>query len=251
MSGARVTLRGIHHTFQGARGHTEAVRGMDLEAQPGEFVAIVGPSGCGKSTLLHFVAGLDRPQQGTVEVDGKPVTGPHASRILVFQQAALFPWLDVAGNVGFGLRAARVPGAERQRRVEEALELVELKAFARARVHELSGGMKQRVALARALVLEPSVLLMDEPFAALDAMSRGRLQQEVSRLWERSRPTVLFVTHDVHEAAIVADRIVVMSARPGRAIASLDVPLPRPRQPDAHTVADAAKVARQALQDGT
>lgn len=249
MPGAAVQLKGIGHTYVGARGRTEAVRDIDLHVAAGEFVALLGPSGCGKSTLLQFVSGLDVPTTGTVEVDGQPVTGPSKDRIMVFQQAALFPWLDVRSNVAFGLRHQRVPRAELNRRVQEALELVELDQFAKARPHELSGGMRQRVALARGLVLEPHVLLMDEPFAALDAMSRERLQQEVQALWQQRKPTILFVTHDAHEAVVLADRVVVMSKRPGTIKATIDVPLPRPRHPEDHAVADIARKAREALAD--
>lgn len=249
MPGASVHLKGVGHTYVGSRGKTEAVRDIDIKVEPGEFVALLGPSGCGKSTLLQFVSGLDRPTTGTVEVDGKPVTGPSKDRIMVFQQAALFPWLDVRSNVAFGLRHHGLKGGELRRRVHEVLELVELDQFAKARPHELSGGMRQRVALARGLVLEPHVLLMDEPFAALDAMSRDRLQQEVQSLWHQRKPTILFVTHDAHEAAILADRIVVMSKRPGTIKAVIDVPLPRPRRQDDHAVADLAHKAREALAD--
>ncbi len=249
MPGASVRLKGLSHTYVGVRGKTEAVRDIDLNVAAGEFVALLGPSGCGKSTLLQFVSGLDTPTAGVVEVDGKPVDGPSKDRIMVFQQAALFPWLDVRRNVAFGLRHHGLKRAELQRKVQEALELVELEQFGKARPHELSGGMRQRVALARGLVLEPHVLLMDEPFAALDAMSRDRLQQEVQSLWHERKPTIIFVTHDAHEAAILADRIVVMSKRPGTIKAVLDVPLPRPRRQDDHAVADIAHKAREALAD--
>ena len=249
MPGASVRLKGISHTYTGTRARTQAVRDIDLEVKAGEFVALLGPSGCGKSTLLHFVSGLGAPESGVVEVDGQVVTRPSRQRIMVFQQAALFPWLDVSGNIGFGLRQARVPRKERAKRVRDALELVELTQFAHARPHELSGGMRQRVALARGLVLEPRVLLMDEPFAALDALSRERLQQEVQSLWQKKRPTVLFVTHDAHEAVLLADRVVVMSKRPGTIKAVIDVDLPRPRHPEDHAVADVARKARDALAD--
>ena len=247
MPGAQVDLKGIRHTYVGTKGRTEAVRDVTFTVRPGEFVALLGPSGCGKSTLLQFVSGLDRPTAGHVEVDGKPVLEPSRERIMVFQQAALFPWLDVRGNIAFGLKRAGVPARERRERIDAALKLVELEHFADARPHELSGGMRQRVALARGLVLEPRVLLMDEPFAALDALSRERLQQEVQALWQKARPTILFVTHDAHEAVVLADRVVVMSKRPGTIKAVIDVDLPRPRHPEDHAVADVAKRAREAL----
>jgi NitT/TauT family transport system ATP-binding protein len=249
LPGASVHLKGVSHTYVGARGKTEAVRDIALDVAPGEFVALLGPSGCGKSTLLQFVSGLDRPTQGQVEVDGKKVDGPDKDRIMVFQQAALFPWLDVRSNVAFGLRHQGLKRAEVRRRVQESLQLVELEHFAKARPHELSGGMRQRVALARGLVLEPHVLLMDEPFAALDAMSRERLQQEVQTLWQERKPTILFVTHDAHEAVVLADRVVVMTKRPGTIKTIIDVPLARPRRQDDHAVADLAHKAREALMD--
>jgi NitT/TauT family transport system ATP-binding protein len=210
-------------------------------------VTIVGPSGCGKSTMLYFVAGLTLPTGGKILVDGKPVTGPSAERILVFQQAALFPWLDVRHNIAFGLKLNGVPRKERNQRVTEVLKLVDLENFAKSRVHELSGGMRQRVALARALVLKPRVLLMDEPFAALDAQVRENLQLELQNLWGKERPTILFVTHDVREASVLGDRIVVMTHRPGTVKSILPVELPRPREVEDHSVVDAAHKAREAL----
>jgi len=207
----------------------EALRAVELSIPEGEFVTILGPSGCGKSTLLNLVAGLERPTTGWVEVDGERVDRPAADRIVVFQDGALFPWLDVQGNVEFGLRVAGVPTADRKARVAEYLEMVQLEKFARARIHELSGGMKQRVALARALVLRPRILLMDEPFAALDAQTREEMESVIQELWLRSGATILFVTHDIQEAFCLGDRIVVLSHRPGtiRAVVSNDTPRPR------------------------
>jgi NitT/TauT family transport system ATP-binding protein len=227
--GAALQLVGLGKTFSGKTGPTEALRAVDLSIPEGEFVTILGPSGCGKSTLLNLVAGLERPSTGCVEVDGEPVDGPDADRIVVFQDGALFPWLDVQGNVEFGLRVAGVPTAERKARVAEYLEMVQLEKFARARIHELSGGMKQRVALARALVLRPRILLMDEPFAALDAQTREEMESVIQELWLRSGATILFVTHDIQEAFCLGDRIVVLSHRPGtiRAVVSNDAPRPR------------------------
>jgi len=227
--GAALQLVGVGKTFNGKTGLTEALREVDLSIPAGEFVTILGPSGCGKSTLLNLVAGLERPSTGWVEMDGERVDGPAADRIVVFQDGALFPWLDVQGNVAFGLRVAGVPTAERKARVAEYLETVQLEKFARARIHELSGGMKQRVALARALVLRPRVLLMDEPFAALDVQTREEMELAVQELWLQSGTTILFVTHDVREAFCLGDRIVVLSDRPGtiRAVVSNDAPRPR------------------------
>ena len=247
MTGADLRLDSVSHTYKGARGETEAIRKMSLDVKSGEFVVLVGPSGCGKSTVLYFVAGLTRPTEGAVLLDGEPVDGPGADRIMVFQEAALFPWLDVRGNIGFGLKHAGVGAAERRRRIDEALKLVDLENFGKSRIHELSGGMRQRVALARALVLKPRVLLMDEPFAALDAQVRENLQLELQELYAKEKPTIVFVTHDVREAAVLADRIVVISHRPGTVKATIPVDLPRPRGIEDHAVVDIAKQAREAL----
>jgi len=229
MKGAALKLVMLGKRFKGKSGETEALRDVNLQIREGEFVTIVGPSGCGKSTLLSLVAGLEDPTTGWVEMDGKRVHGPGADRIVVFQDAALFPWLDVTGNVEFGLRVARVPRRDRKERVVRHLATVQLEKFAHARVHELSGGMKQRVALARALVLRPRVLLMDEPFAALDVQIREEMQSVVQDLWQRSGATTLFVTHDVREAAVLGDRIVVLSHRPGMVSQILENHAPRPR----------------------
>lgn len=232
VSGASLRLVSLGKIFNGNEEPTEALRNVDLSIQAGEFVTILGPSGCGKSTLLNLVAGLTSPTSGWVEMDGDRVEGPGADRIVVFQDGALFPWLDVQGNVEFGLRVAGVSTAERKARVAEYLDLVQLGRFARARIHELSGGMKQRVALARALVLHPRVLLMDEPFGALDTQTREEILSVVQDLWLRSGTTVLFVTHNVREAACLGDRIVVLSPRPGTIKAAVHNDAPRPRTLD-------------------
>jgi NitT/TauT family transport system ATP-binding protein len=230
--GASLRIVSLGKIFNGDAAPTEALRDIDLSIPAGEFVTILGPSGCGKSTLLAIVAGLTPPTSGWVEMDGDPVLGPGADRIVVFQDGALFPWLDVRGNVEFGLRVAGVPTAERKARVAEYLDLVQLSQFARARIHELSGGMKQRVALARALILHPRVLLMDEPFAALDTETREDILSAVQELCFRSGATVLFVTHNVREAACLGDRIVVLSSRPGTIKAVVRNDAPRPRSLD-------------------
>lgn len=229
MKGAALKLVMVGKLFKGKTGFTEALRDINLQIREGEFVTIVGPSGCGKSTLLNIVAGLEEPTTGWVEMDGRQVDGPGADRIVVFQDGAVFPWLDVRGNIQFGLRVAGVRRGEREARVDEYLRMVQLEKFARARIHELSGGMRQRVALARALVLRPRVLLMDEPFAALDVQTREEMQSVVQDLWLRSGTTTLFVTHDVREAAILGDRIVVLSQRPGTVSTVLTNNAPRPR----------------------
>ena len=229
MSGAALKLVMVGKRFKAKRGSSEALRDINLQIGKGEFVTIVGPSGCGKSTLLNIVAGLEEATTGWVEMDGRRVHGPGADRIVVFQDGAVFPWLDVRGNIQFGLKVAGVRRRERQARVAESLRMVQLEKFATARIHELSGGMRQRVALARALVLRPRVLLMDEPFAALDVQTREEMQSVVQDLWVRSGTTTLFVTHDVREAAVLGGRIVVLSHRPGTVSAVLTNDAPRPR----------------------
>ena len=229
MKGAALKLVMVGKQFNGKTGPTEALRDINLKISEGEFVTIVGPSGCGKSTLLNIVAGLEESTTGWVEMDGHRVHGPGADRIVVFQDGAVFPWLDVWGNIQFGLRVAGVRRAERETRVEEYVRMVQLEKFAHARMHELSGGMRQRVALARALVLRPRVLHMDEPFAALDVHTREEMQTVVQDLWVKTGATTLFVTHDVREAAVLGGRIVVLSQRPGTVSAVLTNNAPRPR----------------------
>jgi sulfonate transport system ATP-binding protein len=216
-------------TFVGAAGASPvaALRDVSLRVASGEVVAIVGGSGCGKSTLLRVIAGLEREHEGTVEVGGAPVTGPGLDRGIVFQEHRLLPWLTVERNVAFGV--ASLPAMERRRTVDEHLELVGLRAFARAYPHELSGGMAQRVAIARALAPRPRVLLLDEPFGALDALTRIQLQEELLRIWEAERTTLVLVTHDIDEAVFLADRVVVLGSRPGTVRRVVDVDLPRPR----------------------
>lgn len=240
-------LSGVQRRFVTDRHNTEALVNIDLVARQGEFVCLVGPSGCGKSTLLNLIAGLDFPTQGEVRFGGAPVTGPSAERVVVFQEPALYPWLNVRSNVEFGLQLKGVPTAERRETADYYLDLVHLRKFERAYVHELSGGMKQRAQLARALAVHPRMLLMDEPFAALDAQSRDTLQGELQEVWARTGATILFVTHNVREAAILGDRVYVMTGGPGRIKQVLDVPLGRPRDPDTHEVTDYASAIREAL----
>lgn len=197
------------------RGDVQALMPTDLKVQRGDFVGIVGPSGCGKSTLLSIVGGLDKPTGGSLLVQGKPLTGPGPDRCVVFQRFALFPTKTVSGNIAFGLRMAGVAKPERDRRVAELIEMVGLKGFEKAYPHELSGGMQQRVALARALIVRPEVLLMDEPFGALDAQTRIMMQEEIARLARELELTVMLVTHSVDEAVYLCNRIVIMTARPG------------------------------------
>jgi len=240
-------LRGVSRRFATRRHDTLALDGVSLSVREGEFVCVVGPSGCGKSTLLNIVAGFERPSAGQMLVDGEPVVGPGRDRIVVFQEAALFPWLNVRANAEFGLRLAGVPARERRERAREYLELVGLSRFENAFVHELSGGMKQRVQIARSLALSPRILLMDEPFAALDAQTRDTLQEELQAIWARTGTTVIFVTHNVREAVLLADRVVVMSPSPGRIRREVEITLPHPRDPDSHGVADYAAAIRDEL----
>jgi NitT/TauT family transport system ATP-binding protein len=243
-----LSLQGVSRQFVSSRHNTTAVEDLSLDIVAGEFVCVVGPSGCGKSTLLNIVAGLDTTHSGAALFDGRPIRGPGAERVVVFQDAALYPWLNVRANVEFGLKIKGVRGKERRAAVDRYLELVNLRKFERAFVHELSGGMKQRAQLARALAVEPRMLLMDEPFAALDAQTRDTLQAELQEIWLRTGATILFITHNVREAALLADRVIVMTPSPGRIKAEIAVPLQRPRDQDAHAVVDVAAEIRRELQ---
>jgi NitT/TauT family transport system ATP-binding protein len=224
------------------RGVTAALREMSLTVDDGEFVCLVGPSGCGKTTLLNLIAGLERPDEGEVRVHGTRVRAPGPDRGVMFQEAALFPWLSVVENVMFGMKELRVPRREREARAKKYLDLVKMSGFARSWVHELSGGMRQRVALARALALEPDILLMDEPFGALDPKSRDALQSELVDVWQRTRKTIVFVTHDMAEAVRLGSRVIVLRARPARVAHDVNVAsmLPQPRHVDQPEVVELA-----------
>lgn len=231
MTTAAVRLRGVDKVFTSTGGETIALQTIDLDVLPGEFVSLIGPSGCGKSTLLRIVGDLIAPSAGTAEVNGKPA---HQARLdrdygMVFQAPVLFDWRTVEANVRLPLEVLKVGRAERDLRVREKLELVELGAFLRHYPHQLSGGMQQRVAIARALTLEPALLLMDEPFGALDEMTRERLNDEVLRIWARTGTTIVFVTHSIPEAVFLSTKVVVMSPRPGRIADIIDIDLPQPR----------------------
>jgi ABC-type nitrate/sulfonate/bicarbonate transport system ATPase subunit len=229
----KLEVRDLSVVFTRRRGGTVvAVDHLSLDVRDREFVSIVGPSGCGKSTLLRIVAGLIRPTAGLAAVDGRPVEGPGADRGMVFQSYTLFPWLTVQGNVEFGLRLRGIDAEERVRVARRHIDLVGLQGTEPAYPKELSGGMQQRVAIARALANDPTILLMDEPFGALDAQTRSIMQELLLRVWEQTQKTVLFVTHDIDEAVLLSDRIYVMTARPGRIKAEVAVPLPRPREVD-------------------
>jgi NitT/TauT family transport system ATP-binding protein len=229
MPEAAVELRSVSKEFIARDRRLVALQGIDLRIARNEFAAILGPSGCGKSTLLNMVAGFDRPTDGRVLVNGAAVEAPHPSRAVVFQEAALFPWYTVWDNVSFGPRTMGTPAAQYRPKVEAYLEQVGLRGFERHYPAELSGGMKQRVGIARVLVMEPEVLLMDEPFGSLDAQTRSVMQELLLAVWERHHQTVLFITHDIEEALLLADSVSVMTARPGRIKKRLTVDLPRPR----------------------
>ena len=226
---SRLAIDGVGMQYDSPQGTVQALADVSFDVSPGEFICLVGPSGCGKTTLFRIVAGLTEPTAGTVTLDGNPVTEPGLDMGIVFQEYHLFPWRTVRGNVGFGLEQLDVPKAERQTRIDDLIDLVGLDGFEDSYPKSLSGGMKQRVALARALAVDPSLLLMDEPFSAVDAQTRRRLQNELLDIWEQTETTVLFVTHDVEEAVRLADRIVVMAKEPGRVNEIIDVDLPRPR----------------------
>ncbi len=228
---AVLAIEGLSRVFPGPRGAApvRALEPTTLAVAANDFITILGPSGCGKSTLLRIVAGLDRPSSGRVLLNGREVRGPGADRGMVFQSYTLFPWLTVAENVAFGLREKGVGAAERGRIVESYLDKVGLSGFARHYPKQLSGGMQQRTAIARALANDPAILLLDEPFGALDNQTRALMQELLLGIWESERKTVLFVTHDIEEAIFLASRVLVMTARPGRIKADLSVDLPHPR----------------------
>lgn len=224
-----IEVRDVTRRYRGAGGPVTALDGVSFTAEPGEFVCLVGPSGCGKSTLCHMIGGLQAPDSGAVFVNGAPVHGPAPSRVLMFQEAALFPWLNAVDNVAFGLTVRGMARRDAREKAMEYLRLVRLARFANSHPHELSGGMRQRVALARALAVEPDVLLMDEPFSALDAQTREILHLELQRVWRETRKTIVFVTHNVTEAVTLGTRALVFSARPGRIKRTFHLDLPRPR----------------------
>jgi NitT/TauT family transport system ATP-binding protein len=227
-----ITLDAVSMTYPGSRRAppTHALGPVSFSVPDGAVVALLGPSGCGKSTLLHLIAGLDRPTQGRIALDGNEVVGPGKERVLAFQQPVLYPWLDVSSNVEFGLKiGGRLDRAERAERVRRALEITGLHGFGRYRPYELSGGMQQRVAIARALVVEPRILLLDEPFGALDALTRSQMQAFLLDVLLRVKTTAILVTHDIDEAILLSDTVLVMSARPGLIAETVAIPFARPR----------------------
>ena len=225
----KVSIQGVEKKYNTRKGEVVALNGVDFDIRENEFICVIGPSGCGKSTLLNIIAGLLEPTSGQILVDGKPINGTGTDRGVVFQQYALFPWLTVKKNVEFGLKLKGLSKEECDAIAMKYLKMVELEKFADSYPKELSGGMKQRVAIARAYAMNPEVLLMDEPFGALDAQTRTQLQSELLKAWQEENKTCFFVTHDIEEAIVLATRVVIMSARPGRIKEVVDIDIPYPR----------------------
>src|ERR1700677_999452 len=248
LSPSKLAVENVSKRFRTSQGQTHALDNVSLQVGEGDFVCLVGPRGCGKSTLLSIIAGLEKPDSGPVLANGKPVTEPGRDRRVMFQESALFPWLDVMSNVMFGLRLK--PGLKNSERREVAefyLKLVGLEKFTHANIHELSGGMKQRVALARALAPNPRVLLMDEPFAALDALTREQLYGDIQKIWEARKKTIVFVTHNVREAACLGNRVILFSPHPGRIREEFTIDLPRPRDINSVELAEYSTEITRAL----
>lgn len=247
IAGGRISVRNVTIEFGSRTSVRRAVENASLEIEPGEFVCLLGPTGCGKSTLLNSLAGFVRPTAGSVRIDDQEVVAPGPKRGMVFQHHSLFPWKTVKRNVAFGPMMAGLDREQSEERARRFLDLVGLAAFENHYPHMLSGGMQQRVGIARALANYPSVLLMDEPFGALDAQTRAIMQESLLALWSEFGNTVVFVTHDVDEAVFLGSRVVVMSASPGRLIADIRVPLPRPRDPAVLTAPEFVDIKRQCL----
>jgi NitT/TauT family transport system ATP-binding protein len=244
MSAGFIECLDVGKTYKGRTGAVEALRGISVQCSEGEFVCLLGLSGCGKSTLLQMIAGLEPPTTGQIIVAGRELDGPSPATSIVFQDHGLFPWMTVQQNVEFNMKARGVAKAERRKRAAEMLEITNLAGFVSRYPHELSGGMRQRVGIARALTTRPRALLMDEPFGALDAQTRGNLQNELLDIWARERTTILFVTHSIDEAVYLADRILVFTPRPGQLSATVPVDLPRPRDTRSQAFADLARELR-------
>jgi NitT/TauT family transport system ATP-binding protein len=237
----KLELRSVSRTFRSHAGDVNALENVSLRIRPGEFVCIVGPSGCGKSTLLNLFAGLDPPTHGKVLMDETVITRSGPDRVVMFQEHGLFPWLSVLKNIEFGLRWKGVSAERRREVARHWLRVVHLEKFEDSYIHQLSGGMKQRVALARSLAMDPEVLLMDEPFTALDAQSRDLLHEELEQVWSSTKKTIVFVTHNVREAVRLGDRVVLMTFRPGRIMKDVRINLPRSRHVEDADVAATAK----------
>jgi NitT/TauT family transport system ATP-binding protein len=224
-----IKIEHVHKTYQGISGDVEALKDVNLTIDENEFISIVGPSGCGKTTLLNILAGLETYESGLVTMNDEPIIGPGIDRGVIFQQYALFPWLTVRKNMEFGLKYRKYSRAKKKEITDHYMEMVGLTEFANAYPKELSGGMKQRVAIARGYATSPRVLLMDEPFGALDAQTRAQLQEDLLRTWENERKTCFFITHDVEEAVLLSQKVILMSARPGRITETVNINLPYPR----------------------
>lgn len=249
---AKLHVQGVSKTYHGSSQTVKALEDINLQVKEGEFVCLLGASGCGKSTLLNLIAGLEQPTEGTIHTDGQLITGPGRQRMVMFQEHALFPWLNVLGNVLFGLKLKpNLTEHDRQEVARYYLHLVGLEKFIHANVHELSGGMKQRVALARALAPNPRMLLMDEPFAALDAMTREQLYEDLQDIQQKRQKTVLFVTHNVREAVCLGDRVILFTPRPGKIHAEYRVSLPRTRDINDVAVAQLASAITVELRKHT
>lgn len=244
-----LVIRNVNKSYTSDGVKAGALHHVNLELKDGEFVCVLGPSGCGKSTLLNIIAGLDKATSGTVELDGKRVCSAGPDRAVMFQESALFPWMRALENVAYPLKVAGVPKEERLERAMHYLKLVRLEGFAKRYPHELSGGMRQRVALARALILDSKVLLMDEPFAALDSQTKTILQLELQRIWLETKRTIFFVTHNVEEAVMLADRVVVLSAHPGTVKKEFRIELARPRQKESLDLTYFAKSVMAVLKE--
>lgn len=245
---ASLSVEHVTKIFPSQQGEVRALEDVSISIHEGEFVCFVGASGCGKSTLLNIIAGLEKPDRGRALINGAPITGPGRDRLVMFQEHVLFPWLDVIGNVLFGLK--QKPNLNDRERLEVAkyyLYLVKMDKFAHSNIHELSGGMKQRVALARSLAPNPKILLMDEPFSALDAMTREQLYGDIQDIWQKRRKTIIFVTHNVREAVCLGDRVVLFTPRPGRIREEFSVTLPRPRNINDPELADLSRRITAAL----
>jgi NitT/TauT family transport system ATP-binding protein len=238
-----ITIRGVSKQFIGRNGKVQALENVDLVINDNEFLTVLGPSGCGKTTLLRIIAGLERADAGEVRIDDRLIQAPGPDRAMVFQGFALMPWATVLKNVAFGLEMRKVPQARREAKARELVSFVGLKGFEDMLPHELSGGMQQRVGLARALAVEPHVLLMDEPFSALDEQTRRLLQEELLGIWEATRTTVIFITHSMEEAVLLGDRVVMMTARPGRISEIVPVPLERPRSAEVDSIESSKEFA--------
>ncbi|MFA6264312.1 MAG: ABC transporter ATP-binding protein [Pseudolabrys sp.] len=242
-----LTVSDVSKTFERRGDRIQALDHVSLEAEYGEFVCLLGGSGCGKSTLLNIIAGLDTPTQGAILIGGKQLTGCHPDTTVVFQEHGLFPWMTVQKNIEFNLKARGVPSAKRREVSTGLIQTVGLVGFEKKYPHELSGGMRQRVGIARALATNPKMLLMDEPFGALDAQTRAAMQVELLRIWQAHKAAVVFVTHSIEEAVFLADRIVVMTPRPGRIGTIIDVRLPRPRDPTSQDFNEIVRIALEKL----